>query len=237
MTSPCTPWITVDDLLCEFADVPEAVVDLTITGAIEWMNDLTCGAYPGSCTTEVRPVPGCGHQERCGCTARWERLDLLRWLPGPVTDLVSVTVDGQAVNAAYYAVLNQRWLTARKVDGESPLIPWPAQDMGRPLGETDTWAVTVEHGLTPPAPLAQATAELVCQLLRRYQGLECDLPDNATSITRSGVSISLAQRQAGRIGVQAIDAVLDTYGCGGPGQGRPRRLVDPTGMQAGLRRT
>jgi len=42
---------------------------------------------------------------------------------------------------------------------------------------------------------------------------DCDLPDNATSVSRGGVTVSLAARQEGKVGVQAIDMMLERYGC------------------------
>lgn len=235
----CTPWITIDDLSCqpEIEGISPEVIDLTITGVIEWLDDMTCGQFPGSCITLIRPVLGCGHAVTCGCSRRRELIDLTQWVTGPVTEIVEVLVNGEVVDPGHYALVNQRFIAGMEADdGSTALIPWPSQNTRRHEGAPGTWSIQVEHGPPPPNVLVLAAAELTCQMLKKWKGLDCDLPDDTSSITRSGVTISLTARQRGRVGLRSVDSVLDTYGCTGEGQHAPRRLVDPSGPEAILRR-
>lgn len=236
----CTPWITAEDLACDprIEDTPPEVVDFTVNGVIEWLDDMTCGQFPGTCRTLIRPVLGCTHRGGCRCSGRWDRLDLSQWVTGPVTSVIEVLVSGEVVDPEHYAVINQRFFTAMDADdGTAVLAPWPRQNVRRPEGAEGTWSVEVEHGQDPPAVLALAAAELTCQMLMKWNNIDCDLPDDTSSITRSGVTVSLAARQRGRVGLRSVDSVLDTYGCTGEGQGPAPRLIDLNAPRAILRRT
>ncbi len=231
----CEDWITSADLTCDLTGVLPTQIQTAIDAAVEWLDDLTCGDYHGVCTTEIRPHTDCRHSYSCGCGSRWEKIDLLKWVNGPIVEVSEVTVDGDPVDPNFYTLINSRWLTALTVDGtDSPLLPWPYQNFQRVTGE-GVWTITVDHGTGPPAPLRMAAAELACQLLHRMLGRECDLPDNATSISRQGVTVSLQSRAEGKIGLQTVDAVVELYGCHGK-RGRPRRLVDPSRTGPGLTR-
>jgi hypothetical protein len=232
----CDDWITSSDLTCDLTGVMPNVVQTAIDAAVQWLDDVTCGQYGGVCTTEIRPVIECGHRNICGCGSRWEKLDLLEWVSGPIVEITDVTVNGATVTDDYWTLVNHRWLTALDPDDSTPtpLLPWPYQNMRRLTGE-GVWSVTVEHGQNPPAPLRMAAAELACQLLQRMLGRDCDLPDNATSVSRQGVTVSLQARTEGKIGLPTVDAVIETYGCIGK-RGRASRLVDPNRRGAGLTR-
>ncbi|MFZ4431563.1 MAG: hypothetical protein ACOYOQ_00050 [Microthrixaceae bacterium] len=223
----CEPWITTDDLPCDLSEASDEQIAVAIEAATEWLYDATCQAYPGSCSAIIRPRRE--HHGYCqqslytahsASSVSKPAVDLTAAVPGPITEVVEVTVAGTVVDPAEYALVNARWLVRRE---PSTLSPWPVQDYDWAADSERGWTVEVVYGAAPPSPLRLAAAELACQLLKRWLGKECDLPDNASSITRGGVTVSLQARAEGKIGIPLIDAIVDAYGC----TQRERRLVDP----------
>ena len=232
----CDGWITSTDLTCDLTGIMPTTVQTAVDTAVEWLDDLTCNQYHGICTTEIRPYTQCNHKHSCGCGSRWERMDLQDWVKGPIVEIVEVMIDGEIIDPSYYTIINGRWFTALEASSgvDAPLVPWPYQNMRKVSGD-GVWSVTVQHGSPVPAPLRMAAAELACQLLQRMLGRDCDLPDNATSISRQGVTVSLQARMEGKIGLPTVDSVVELYGCSNK-RGRSRRLVDPAKTGPGLTR-
>jgi hypothetical protein len=219
----CADWFTLSDLDCE-AGSPHASGYATV--AMDWIYAATGDQWPGECETELRPTVTCSHRRgTCYCPTRWDRLDLTLWLQGPIVSIDQVTVDGTAVDPTHYRLDNRRWLSACAPDGiDSLLLPWPTQDLRRADGDPDTWTVTVTHGAIPPSPVVMAAKELACQLIRKAAGNDCELPDNATTISDNGITISMQVPTDGRVGIPRIDSILDLYG-----RNRTRRrMIDPT---------
>lgn len=143
---------------------------------------------------------GCG--DLCGCESgrslRFEK---------PVYDVVSVEVDGQALPSGAYRVDNHRLLV--RMDGGQ----WPyCQNLDRPLGDEDTWGVTVRVGEPVPAGGRLAAGKLACEFAKAvYDSKNCELPKRVQSITRQGVSISMMldtfdDLDKGKTGIWLIDA-------------------------------
>lgn len=221
----CADWITADELPCDLTVASEAQIDLVIEQATVWLFDATCQQYAGSCVSVIRPLPELNSCVPDRNRYRTDSVDLSEWVTGPVTDVLEVRVAGDIVDPTNYTLMNQRWFVPqRPTTGDPALIPWPLQDYEYADGGERSWTIEVEHGAAPPAPLKMACAELACQLLRRQLGEECDLPDNATSITRGGVTVSLQARAEGKIGLPLVDAQVERYGCD---QTRLRRMYDP----------
>jgi hypothetical protein len=72
--------------------------------------------------------------------------------------------------------------------------------------------VTYAYGIDPPALAELAMGELACEILAGVEGRDCQLPSNAISITRQGVTVDLGDAQTlfaqGRIGLPLSDAFL-----------------------------
>jgi len=221
----CGDWITADDLPCDLTVASEAQIALAIEQATVWLFDATCQEYPGLCVSVIRPMPGL-----TACTPTDDRcatdsIDLSDWVTGPITQVLEVVKGGDIVDPVHYTLMNSRYFVPQRPTTVTPeLIPWPLQDYEYAEGGDYSWTIEVEHGALPPAPLKMACTELACQLLRRMLGLDCDLPDNATSVSRGGVTVSLQARADGKIGLPLIDAQVERYGCT---QVRTRRLFDP----------
>lgn len=92
------------------------------------------------------------------------------------------------------------------------MMPWPFQNLSRPLGEHDTWSVKYWRGTPPPAGAGTYVAILVNELLAAAVGdPKCRLPARVTRLARQGVSYDLDPTQLyrdGKIGIPEIDAWL-----------------------------
>jgi hypothetical protein len=146
---------------------------------------------------------GAGCRDKCGCGAfgTTMRFDM------PVWDVIAVQVDGQDLPSGAYRVDNGTLLVRQ--DGGR----WPyCQDMSKPLGEPDTWAVTFSVGAPVPAGGQIAAGLLACELARAACGDSgCRLPQRWQTITRAGVTISAAidtfeGLDQGKTGIWIIDS-------------------------------
>lgn len=131
-------------------------------------------------------------------------------LPGPVNEVLSVTVDGQELCEG------TDWF----VNGEGGLSRlngcWPHnQDMTQPCGTEGTFCVRYLRGINPNASLGaiQAVSALACKMWHDACGTTGGCPDfsGASRITRGGVTWENDQeaQAAGRTGVGVVDDWLD----------------------------
>jgi len=223
--SMCSNWITTDELVCDISGLDIAVTQNLLDTAVEWLNDATCNQFGGSCLYDLRVTTNCNHgPQSCGNRCDWDRIDLTRFLPSPVTSIAAVEVDGVSVTDADYRLDDRRWFVPTR--GGS-LVPWPTQNMNETIDQPNTWKITAYAGQEPPRPMKLAAQELTCQLVRRWATGDCDLPDNTTSVSRDGVTISMQTRQDGKIGLPTVDAVIELYGCN-----KRRRVADPSGRRS-----
>lgn len=209
----CAEWDIEPLMTCDVEGVVQAKIDRAVEQAVTFVNDVTCGRFSGPCSVVVRPHLACS-RTTCTCHASWPRLDLQHWVSGPIVAVSEVTIDGEVLPTSNYHLWHHRYLSPLDpADGSAnPLYPWPRQNMRRLSGD-GVWTITLTHGEGPPPLLLQATADLASQLLDFCCGRDCDLPDNAASISRQGVSVSLQARQEGKVGINRIDMVLERYGC------------------------
>lgn len=104
-------------------------------------------------------------------------------LPGPVSRVLEIEVEGEVIPSGTYAVEGDR---VKRAGGE----PWPRQKLQRPLGEPGTWSVTYLRGIAPPAGAGSMVAILAKELYLQAVGDKgCRLPRQWQSVTRQGVSI------------------------------------------------
>lgn len=167
----------------------------------------------------IRPTAECGcraicSHRRCG---QVDELDLRHYV-SPLIEVEDVLVgDVAAVRGVDYWVGNSRLYP---VEG-GVLDPWPPQDLNRLEDDPDwSWRVVVSWGEKPPALALIAAADVACNLARRFVGTACEVPENALSVSREGVTIRLAQ---GLSAVPSVKMLLDAY----PARIRTRRLIDP----------
>lgn len=228
--SVCEPWLTVADV-CTDDVAPATVTRAAIANAQAWLYDATCQQFTGVCASVVRPVLPCGHRQVCDCRASWRRLDLSPYVTGPVLTIEAVTVNGETLanlDDVDYRLAESRFLVPHE---GGALWPWPAQHLNRVDGADDTWSVRVTHGRTPPPHLLDAAADLARQLIAKCTGGDCLLPDNATSISRDGVTVELNVPTDGQTGLPLVDSVVAMYRCK-----RSRRMYDPAAIGGETRR-
>ena len=224
MATPCEPWLTRADVCGPGDDVSPTIASAAIASATSWLYEATCGRFTGVCTSTIRPRRLIDDGVCSVPESRRYRLDLSPWVAGPILSIAEVVVDGVTVDAGDYRLVNARWLVTHE---GGALHPWPDQHPDRPDGDEGTWSVTVTHGRVPPPELLDAAADLAKQLIARCTGGDCLLPDNATSVSRDGVTVELNVPTDGKTGLPLIDTVVAMYPCR-----RTRRIYDPATPEA-----
>ena len=199
--------------------------------AIEAIDRVTHRRYGGPCLFEVRPCPpDCCRCQRIVCCCGWDRMNLQQFVGRKVRAIASITVNCQAfdgeVDPADYRLDNQRYLTPIR---GGALWPWPPQDLNTAAGDDGTWYIHLVAGNSPNQLILQAAADVACSLWGICQGRACDVPTNAVSISREGVTITLESGMLRQVPSAAL--VMDIY----QKRVRPPRIWDPTGPKAAVR--
>jgi hypothetical protein len=167
-----------------------------------WLPYIFQGAWR-NCWCGCFGTPGC-----CGCN-----VDCQVYLEGPVSNIISVTVDGNIIDPTTYRVDNGIWLVRTKDASTDDC--WPRfQDFNKNSG-VGTFIVTYQKGLAVPQALLRAASELAGEYAKACVGAACRLPARATSIARQGVSISMvgieALMEKGLTGINTVDQIIRTY--------------------------
>jgi hypothetical protein len=142
----------------------------------------------------------------CSCSIVSETI-----LPGPVREIVQVTVDGEVLDPTTdYRLDDYRKLV--RLGGEL----WPlCNDLNKGITEVGTWSVTAIYGEPLPNLGKLAMGQLFCQIIADLVGGECSLPDNVTDITRQGLSFTLddveSLVQSGFTGLKYVDQFIQRY--------------------------
>lgn len=229
----CQQWITGDDILncCDATIGTDVPLDTFAEESVALLFELSGGRFTGICQRTVRPCPG-----DCSCWARldWHHpgfgrrgcrpLSTVKLAGYPVQEIVEVTIDGDVVDPAGYALKRGRDLV-RLNDGDGKRQLWPAcQDLGQTEGD-NTFFVTYTYGVAPPVAGVEAATQLGCELVKACPSSgdtgDCAVPAGTVRLTRQGYTVEaqtlglfLAQ---GTTGLQHVDAFLNVYG------GRSRR--------------
>lgn len=141
----------------------------------------------------------CGCPGMCSCSARCEVL-----LPGPVSSVTEVHVDGALVPADAYRVDNNQILV--RTDGEC----WPqCQDFDHSdLVDVDTFHVVYERGTAVPLAGQIAAGILACDFAKTCT-TGCVLPGNLQSLNRQGVDVQMVDPSTilgdGLTGISQVD--------------------------------
>lgn len=229
----CAPWITPDQLTCATlaAELADGWPELICEAASEILWALA-GRRHGRCTATIRPcrrdlIPSgwhewgtpwtpvlyngewlnvCGHQGGCGCDFVGEFV-----LPGVLTTVSAVTIDGDTLDAENYRIDNDgrgRMVLVR-TDGNL----WPVcQNIGKADDEPGTWSIVTEFGEPIPASGILGVDEFACELVKAKLDRPCDLPKRVTNLVRQGVSFTLLDPQEfmrdGKVGLYLCDQFL-----------------------------
>lgn len=155
----------------------------------QWFN-VICGSCQG---------------DNCSCSSVSEVV-----LPGPVSKIVQVKIDGTPLVTGSYRVDDNRFLV--RTDGNV----WPlCNDLNKADTQVGTWSVTASFGRAVPEGGQWAVGELACEIFRAINGEDCRLPRNVTQLARQGVTISYPDMNAlfdkGRTGLYLTDLFIATW--------------------------
>jgi len=146
----------------------------------------------------------------CTCGARCKI-----YLPGPVSSIASVTLDGVLVDPSTYRVDDGRFL-ARVGEGNC----WPSHQDFQENSGTGTLLVSYVRGETPPAYLLAAAGTYACEWAKMCRGMDCLIPSRVVTLTRQGTTFQMVDIDTllskGLTGVSSVDQVI--------------ALANPTGL-------
>lgn len=163
-----------------------------------------------------RNCAGCGDAGGFGCCSCEPRCQV--FLTPPVSGIVEVRFSGVTgvLDPSAYRVDDYQWLVRQ--DGDC----WPeCNDYNAPVtgahAPTDdsAWEVTYLWGIPVPAVLQRAAGELAVEWAKSCLGQACQLPQRVTSISRQGVSVTLADVEQllenGLTGLPNVDSVIQRF--------------------------
>lgn len=188
--------------------IPPAVAQLLLraqAAASQALWDLTCRQYR-VCLEEIYPCPVCPCGDTCVKGCRFAKIDLFPFFGRKVLEIDEIIVDGVAIPEVDYRLDANRYLVPHR---DLALWPWPEQDINLPPGDPGTWQVRAYVGEPPPELLLLAAEDMACQLVARCLSQPCDIPDNAVSVTREGVTIRL---ETGLMALPTVKQALEVYG-------------------------
>jgi hypothetical protein len=164
----------------------------------QWVNGWNCGCFGG-----------------CGLHPFTEVK-----LPGVVSGIVNVTIDGTVLTPTAYRVDDAQWLVRQ--DGQT----WPVlANYNLMNGMTGTWSVTFIKGTPPPTALLNAAGTLASEYAKACVGAACRLPGYVTQIIRTGVTVSMIDQadllKSGFTGIVEVDQIIRALNPHGLA-GRPR---------------
>ena len=153
------------------------------------------------------------------------RPDCQVWLEPPVASIVEVYFSGSGViDPATYRVDDYQWLVRQgpAVTGSGVTDCWPIfNNLNFPVSgalaplDNSAWQVTYNWGLAMPSVLSRAAGELACEWAKNCLGLPCRLPQRVTSISRQGVSVTLADvdqlLENGLTGLVTVDNLIRAF--------------------------
>lgn len=126
-------------------------------------------------------------------------------LPGPVSEIVEVRIDGLVVDTNGY-----------RLDGDRLVrigADWPvSQNLGAAAGGEGTWSIEYRRGREVPPVLQNAAGLFACEIAKARSGGSCALPARITSVSRQGVDVQLLQvedfLEKGLTGYEQVDMVI-----------------------------
>lgn len=147
---------------------------------------------------------GCGGDCHCGTLQEAE-------LPGTVTSITAVKVDGVVVSGSAYRLDRSTHAAGTllvRLDGGT----WPTcQDLTKADTEPGTWSVTAVYGQPVPELGRLAVGELACEFLKGFTGADCRIPNEVVSLARQGVTLNFPDPTSvvvsGFFGAKFIEAV------------------------------
>jgi hypothetical protein len=231
------------DPACETAEwnaFPAEVRDRALDLASATLQRLT-GWRVGGCPIRVRPMPSQGaclvytggfygaaqggsFAPHLGANGEWRNCGLAERpcevnLPGPVTQLHEVWLNGEEQSVEDFRVDNGRTLVWMGADP----CPFPAtQDLRLDHDEPGTFEVVYMNTYPVDSKGSHAVGLLAMEYAKACTGGKCKLPTGTTRVVRSGVSIEVIAGSfpSGFTGIQMVDAFIALW--------NPRGMKQPS---------
>jgi hypothetical protein len=174
-----------------------------------WSTFWGKGPYPWGSAAGSWPVLVAGKWYNvrdctCGSSCSCKVPNSVR-LPGPVSAVTQVMIDGAVVSPSAYRVDDDLLI---RTDGQD----WPRrQDLSLPETEAGTWQISYDRGLAVPTGGQIAAGRLACELAKAAcQDGSCQLPQRLQTITRQGVTMAMLDNftgiDKGYTGIWLIDS-------------------------------
>lgn len=202
----CDSWFDATEWSPSCAALAGRDAEMFATAASEVLYIASGWRWPGICSIDVRPCPGA-----CGCWLAGDYCDTCQLpcdtarLPSPVHQLVSVTIDGAAIDAASYRLINGEYL--QRLDAA-----WPYQNYRVPPGQAGSWSVSLKYGAVPPILGVVAAKTLACWFAESDPAVDCALPAHVVSLTRQGVNQQFDPNMSAGFALPAVEMFLRSYG-------------------------
>ena len=144
----------------------------------------------------------CACEGACSCRARCEVP-----FPGPVAQVLSVTIDGVTLDPAAYRIDSYKGFPILvRTDGDC----WPkCQDMSMDVDDVGAFVIAYKPGKTLPTAGKLAAGMLACEYAKLCAGQDCALPQQLASLSRNGIEVQVADPTAlleeGLTGIAMVD--------------------------------
>lgn len=184
------PW-PIDQDSCGLGDL--TIDPLLFTTSVQTASSIMTrlSAYTvGICETEIRPLGICG-QCRSWCCGGTDALRISGPSQIPVWDITRVRIGPDDVPM-------QTWRFDRDSSTLYRIPPnvWPLRDeKWHHAGMGKAFVATASIGTPPDAWAMDVASRLVKELLLSCMGSKCRLPSNTTSVTASGITVQLRDRE------------------------------------------
>ena len=182
------PW-PVSMVSCGLGDLDSFLFDNAVATASSIMTRLS--AYTiGTCETEIRPLGLCP-QCRSWCCGGTDALILTGPHQIPIYDVTRVRL-----GATEYLFNTWRFDRESQTLYRVPPDVWPRKDeKWSNAGEGEAFVVDAVIGTPPDAWALDVAARLVRELVLSCTGSKCRLPSNTTSVTATGITVQLRDRE------------------------------------------
>lgn len=261
---PCVAWITGDDVAeccgAAVADVGTFTVllDDAADVASQLLYEYSGRRFAGLCSRNgVRPCHGgcdCDVQilsrghivggSSCSGSSCWcHGLSRVK-LAGYVREITQVKISGDVLDPSEYRLDEHKYLT--RMNGNR----WPSCSRADlPDTEDGTFSVSYTYGRTPPLAAIDAAKQFACEIYQQCSAsvsgteADCQIPANATRVTRQGITVERSaifarnpDTGAWETGMGSVDFFLNAYNPKGIqrrglffGPGARQRFARPVG--------
>lgn len=179
----CEDWSDTSFACCDLTPYSEGQISLAFLEAQQRLDALSYYRF-GVCSYKVR-VCSCSCVTECCCginsftltpAHRGTLLEIIDW---NIVDENNIIIN---INSSLYRqygntiVLNEDYIYGLK------------QNLKVPYGEKNTSELTIRWGREIPILAKQAVADLACDILKRCTVEDCEIPANATGVSRNGIA-------------------------------------------------